>query len=398
MHYTNKSHSTRHWLAPGIRVAGISGLILAATMNNANAEVIQASLETEHLTLSIERIAEGFEHPWAVAFLPDGRSLVSERSGQLTLVDPESGETRSLEGMPDVSTQGQGGLLDIVLHPDFKGGNGAGDNDWIYFTWSKPDGNNTRSALSRVQWLGDELGEVEHLFEQDRASGPGRHYGSRLAWLPDGTLLMSIGDRGSEPPRAQASDDHAGSTLRLTATGGVPDDNPFVDEDATLDEIHTMGNRNIQGMTVLSNGQAWVSEHGPRTGDELNHIEAGNNYGWPEVSQGNDYATNEPIGEDSLPGMVNPVYVFEGRFAPAGLAEVTSDAFGEWKSNLLAGGLGSEKLLRLRLENGNVAEEELILNGDIGRIRDVRQGPDDAIYLLTDAPQGGLYRLAPTNQ
>lgn len=398
MHYTNKSHSTRHWLAPGIRVAGISGLILAATMNNANAEVIQASLETEHLTLSIERIAEGFEHPWAVAFLPDGRSLVSERSGQLTLVDPESGETRSLEGMPDVSTQGQGGLLDIVLHPDFKGGNGAGDNDWIYFTWSKPDGNNTRSALSRVQWLGDELGEVEHLFEQDRASGPGRHYGSRLAWLPDGTLLMSIGDRGSEPPRAQASDDHAGSTLRLTATGGVPDDNPFVDDDATLDEIYTMGNRNIQGMTVLSNGQAWVSEHGPRTGDELNHIEAGNNYGWPEVSQGNDYATNEPIGEDSLPGMVNPVYVFEGRFAPAGLAEVTSDAFGEWKGNLLAGGLGSEKLLRLRLENGNVAEEELILNGDIGRIRDVRQGPDDAIYLLTDAPQGGLYRLAPTNQ
>tara|TARA_R110002110_G_scaffold73055_2_gene194073 strand:+ start:284 stop:1387 length:1104 start_codon:yes stop_codon:yes gene_type:complete len=367
-------------------------------MNNANAEVIQASLETDHLTLSIERIAEGFEHPWAVAFLPDGRSLVSERSGQLTLVDPESGETRPLEGMPDVSTQGQGGLLDIVLHPDFKGGNGAGDNDWIYFTWSKPDGNNTRSALSRVQWLDDELGEVEHLFEQDRASGPGRHYGSRLAWLPDGTLLMSIGDRGSEPTRAQASDDHAGSTLRLTATGGVPDDNPFVDDDATLDEIYTMGNRNIQGMTVMSNGQAWASEHGPRTGDELNHIEAGNNYGWPDVSQGNDYATNEPIGEDSLPGMVNPVYVFEGRFAPAGLAEVTSDAFGEWKGNLLAGGLGSEKLLRLRLENGNVAEEELILNGDIGRIRDVRQGPDDAIYLLTDAPQGGLYRLAPTNQ
>ncbi|CAO1666940.1 Glucose/Sorbosone dehydrogenase domain-containing protein [Halomonas sp. NYA30] len=398
MHYANKSHSTRLWLAPGIRVAGISGLILAATMNNANAEVIEASLETEHLTLSMKRIAEGFEHPWAVAFLPDGRSLVSERSGQLTLVDPESGEKRSLEGMPDVSTQGQGGLLDIVLHPDFKDGNGAGDNDWIYFTWSKPDGNNTRSALSRVQWLGDELGEVEHLFEQDRASGPGRHYGSRLAWLPDGTLLMSIGDRGSEPPRAQASDDHAGSTLRLTATGGVPDDNPFVDDDATLDEIYTMGNRNIQGMTVLSNGQAWVSEHGPRTGDELNHIEAGNNYGWPDVSQGNDYATNEPIGEDSLPGMVNPVYVFEGRFAPAGLAEVTSDAFGEWKGNLLAGGLGSEKLLRLRLENGNVAEEELILNGDIGRIRDVRQGPDDAIYLLTDAPQGGLYRLAPTKQ
>ncbi|WP_413229645.1 PQQ-dependent sugar dehydrogenase [Halomonas sp. SBBP1] len=395
MLYMNNSHSTR--LKPAV-LAGFSGLVLASAINTAKAEIIQESMETDHLTLSIERIADGFEHPWAVAFLPDGRYLVSERSGQLKLVEPESGEANTLEGMPDVSTQGQGGLLDVTLHPDFEGENSNGDNDWIYFTWSKPDGNNSRSALSRVKWQNDRLGEVEHLFEQDRASGPGRHYGSRLAWLPDGTLLMSIGDRGSEPPRAQASDDHAGSTLRLTDTGGVPDDNPFVGDDTTLDEIYSMGNRNIQGMTVLSNGEAWASEHGPRTGDELNHIEAGNNYGWPTVSQGNDYATNEPIGEDSLPGMVDPVYLFEGRFAPAGLAEVTSEAFGEWQGSLLAGGLGSEKLLRLRLEEGQVAEEELILQGEVGRIRDVRQGPDDAIYLLTDDPQGGLYRLAPTDQ
>jgi len=391
------NNHTQRPLPPGAW-ARISGLVLAGAINTANAEIVQESLETDHLNLSIERIADGFEHPWAVTFLPDGRYLVSERSGQLKLVDPESGEASTLEGMPEVSTQGQGGLLDIALHPDFEGGNSEGDNDWIYFTWSKPEGNNSRSALSRIKWHNGQLGEVEHLFEQDRASGPGRHYGSRLAWLPDGTLLMSIGDRGSEPPRAQASDDHAGSTLRLTATGGVPDDNPFVGDDTTLDEIYSMGNRNIQGMAVLSNGEAWASEHGPRTGDELNHIEAGNNYGWPKVSQGNDYATNEPIGKDSLPGMVDPVYVFEGRFAPAGLAEVTSDAFGEWQGNLLAGGLGSEKLLRLRLEEGRVAEEELILQGEVGRIRDVRQGPDDAIYLLTDAPQGGLYRLAPTNQ
>ncbi len=397
MLYMNKSNHTQRPLTPAV-CAGISGLVLAGAINMANAEVVQESLKTDHLNLSIERIADGFEHPWAVAFLPDGRYLVSERSGQLKLVDPESGEAGTLEGMPEVSNQGQGGLLDVALHPDFEGVNGEGDNDWIYFTWSKPEGNNSRSALSRVKWQDGKLGEVEHLFEQDRASGPGRHYGSRLAWLPDGTLLMSIGDRGSEPTRAQASDDHAGSTLRLTDTGGIPDDNPFVGDETTLDEIYSMGNRNIQGMTVLSNGEAWASEHGPRTGDELNHIEAGNNYGWPKVSQGNDYATNEPIGEDSLPGMVDPVYVFEGRFAPAGLAEVTSNAFGEWQGNLLAGGLGSEKLLRLRLEEGRVAEEELILQGEVGRIRDVRQGPDDAIYLLTDAPQGGLYRLAPTNQ
>lgn len=394
---TVTSHPTRHRLTPGVLGAGISGLMLACVTSTASAEVVLESLQTDHITLSLERIATGFEHPWAVAFLPDGRYLVSERSGQLKLVDPTSGKTSTLENLPDVSTQGQGGLLDIVLHPDFEGGSSDGDNDWVYFTWSKPDGNNTRSALSRVKWQGDELGEVEHLFEQERASVPGRHYGSRLAWLPDDTLLMSIGDRGRDPSRAQASDDHAGSTLRLTATGGVPDDNPFVDDPDTLDEIYTIGNRNIQGMTVLNNGEPWVTEHGPRTGDELNHIEAGNNYGWPDVSQGNDYATNEPIGTASLPGMVDPVYIFEGRFAPAGLTQVTSDAFGEWEGHVLAGGLSSEKLLRLRLEDGRVTEEELILEGEIGRIRDVAQGPDDAIYLLTDAPQGGLYRLAPTN-
>lgn len=386
MHSANRSCLTTRLLAPAV-----GGLLVASAIDAAQAEVVQEALETEHLTLTIERIADGLEHPWAIAFLPDGGYLVSERSGQLQLIDPESGETRSLDGLPDVSTQGQGGLLDIALHPDF----GDGDHDWIYFTWSKSDGNNSRSALSRVYWQDGELGEVEHLFEQDRASAPGRHYGSRLAWLPDGTLLMSIGDRGRDPSRAQASDDHAGSTLRLTETGGVPVDNPFVDDDATLDEIYTMGNRNIQGMTVTRSGGAWATEHGPRTGDELNHIEAGNNYGWPDVSLGNDYATNEPIGADSLPGMTDPVYVFEGRFAPAGLAEVTGDLFSAWEGDLLVGGLASEKLLRLRLEEGEVAEEELILDGDIGRIRGVSQGPDGALYLLTDNPQGRLYRLRP---
>lgn len=378
------------WLAPAA-----SGLLLLGALNSAQAEMTHEAIESEHLTFSIERLADGLENPWAVAFLPDGRLLVSERNGQLNLVDPENGESIALEGMPEVNHHGQGGLLDVVLHPEFEGEDS--ENDWIYFTWSKPDGNNSRAALSRVKWQGDELGEVEHLFEQDRASGPGRHYGSRLAWLPDGTLLMSIGDRGSEPPRAQDSGDHAGTTLRLTATGGVPDDNPFVDDADTLDEIYTMGNRNIQGMTVLRNGEIWASEHGPRTGDELNYIEAGNNYGWPEVSQGNDYATNEPIGVESLPGMVDPVYVFEGRFAPAGIAEVTSSAFGAWEGSLLVGGLASEQLLRLRLEEGQVAEEERLLEGEVGRIRDVRQGPDDAIYLVTDAAQGGLYRLSPVD-
>ncbi|UYO73569.1 PQQ-dependent sugar dehydrogenase [Halomonas qinghailakensis] len=373
-------------------LTAISGLVLTGTLSNVQADMVYEAMETEQVTFSLERVAKGLSSPWAVAFLPDGRFLVSERRGQLTLVD-QDGSQQALDGLPTVSHQGQGGLLDITLHPAF----GEGEHDWIYFTWSKPDGNNSRSALSRVKWQGDSLGEVEHLFEQDRASSPGRHYGSRLAWLADGTLLMSIGDRGVTPARAQASDDHAGSTLRLTDTGGVPDDNPFVDDDSTRDEIYSMGNRNIQGMTVLSNGEPWASEHGPRTGDELNHIEAGSNYGWPEVSLGNDYRTNEPIGVESMPGMVDPVYRFEGRFAPSGLTEVTSNTFGDWQGQLLAGGLASETLLRLQLENGRVVDEEVILDGQIGRIRDVRQGPNDAIYLLTDGDQGSLYRLKVVN-
>ncbi|MGM0543350.1 MAG: PQQ-dependent sugar dehydrogenase [Pseudomonadota bacterium] len=368
--------------------AALVGSLGSASVNAV--EMVEERIESDQLAFSIEKVAGGLENPWAVAFLPDGRYLVSERPGRLNLIDDDGGEPRVLEGLPEVSQRGQGGLLDVALHPAF----GDGEHDWIYFTWSKPEGSNSRSALSRVKWQGDVLGDVEHLFEQNRASSPGRHYGSRLAWLPDDTLLMSIGDRGIEPPRAQADDDHAGSTLRLTATGGVPDDNPFVG-DATLDDIYTQGNRNIQGMVVRQNGEPWATEHGPRTGDELNRLTPGDNYGWPEVSRGNDYATNEPIGETSKPGMVDPVHVFDGRFAPSGLAEVTSDAFGEWQGQLLAGGLGSQRLVRLQLEDNDVTQREVVLDGELGRIRDVRQGPDEAIYVLTDAADGALYRLRP---
>lgn len=371
--------------------AVLFGLFASAPVSAA--EMIEERVETDQLAFSIEKVAGGLENPWSVAVLPDGRFLVSERSGQLNVIDADGGEPRALDGLPEVSQRGQGGLLDIALHPQF----GDDDHDWIYFTWSEPAEGGSRSALSRVKWQGDQLGDVEHLFAQGRASSPGRHYGSRIAWLPDGTLLMSIGDRGNEPPRAQADDDHAGSTLRLTDTGDAPDDNPFVGDASTLDEIYTQGNRNIQGMVVRQDGEAWATEHGPRTGDELNRLMAGENYGWPEVSRGNDYATNEPIGETSKPGMVDPVYVFEGRFAPSGLAEVTSRAFGDWQGQLLAGGLSSEQLVRLHIEDNQVASHEIILDGEIGRIRDVHQGPDEAIYLLTDAANGGLYRLRPAD-
>ncbi|MCE8032879.1 MAG: PQQ-dependent sugar dehydrogenase [Halomonas sp.] len=366
--------------------------IVGSTGSAQAVEVVAERIATEHFDLRLERIAEGLEHPWSVAMLPDGRFLVSERPGRLALVE-EDGSVTHLDGLPEIRARIQGGLLDVVLHPQY----GDGEHDWIYFTWSKPEGNGqTATALGRARLDDARLSDVETLFVQGQPADPGRHYGSRLAWLPDGTLLMSIGERGT-PARAQDSRDHAGSILRLTETGDVPDDNPFVDDEDTLDEIFTLGNRNAQGLIVTQQGEAWATEHGPLGGDELNLLVGGENYGWPEVSLGLGYGSRNPIGEDSLPGMRDPVHVFEERFAPSGLAQVTAETFDAWQGNLLAGGLHSEQLHRLVLEGDQVSDWEMVLDGQIGRIRDVRQGHDGAIYLLNDDPQGSLYRLRPVD-
>lgn len=378
-------HSPRHALSTALLLGGVllAGPAVAA-------EVVEERIVTDHHELRLERVASGLTHPWSAAELPDGQWLVTERPGRLVRIDAQ-GEVTRLSGVPEVSTRGQGGLLDVVLHPDYGEG-----SDWVYFTWSQAGDGGSATTLSRGRLDGEALVDLETLFVQDRFSRPGRHYGSRLAWLPDGTLLMSVGERGS-PERAQDRGDHAGSVLRLTAEGEVPDDNPFVDDDEARPELFTYGNRNPQGLTVAADGTAWSTEHGPRTGDELNRLEAGVNYGWPEVSRGNDYATNRPIGRDSAPGMRDPVHVFAGRFAPSGLAEVTGDTFPAWQGHLLAGGLASERLVRLALDGDTVVEREVILEGEIGRIRDVRLGRDGALYLLSDHADGGLYRLVPVD-
>lgn len=366
----------------------LSGLPLDAQPQAA--EPLIEGLESDHYSLRLERIASGLAHPWSLAFLPGGDLLVSERPGRLARID-QAGRVTHVEGIPEVSARGQGGLLDLSLHPRF----GDGEHDWLYFTWSQSGNGGSATTLSRARLANDALTHIETLLVQDRFSAPGRHYGSRLAWLHDGTLLMSIGDRGRTPPRAQDGGDHAGSVLRLTETGGVPPDNPFVDDAAVLDELFTLGNRNPQGLTVTDAGLPWSTEHGPRTGDELNRLIGGENYGWPVVSRGNDYATNRPIGRNSAPGMRDPLHVFEGRFAPSGLAEVTGDTFSAWQGHFLAGGLASERLVRLALEADEVVEHEVLLEGEVGRIRDVRQAPSGAIYLLEDAASGAIYRLTP---
>ncbi|GGX99920.1 pyrroloquinoline-quinone glucose dehydrogenase [Litchfieldella qijiaojingensis] len=374
------------WLVlSGTLLAG--GALLGTTQA---AEVTHARIDSELHDFRLVRLASGLEHPWATAFLPDGRYLVSERSGRLALIDEDGGITR-LEGLPEINVQGQGGLLDLALHPRY----GDGEHDWVYFSYSKPGNGGTATAIGRARLDDNRLTDVEDIFVQGRYSRPGRHYSGRLAWMHDGTLLLGIGDRGVDPDRAQDKRDHAGSVLRLTDTGAAPEDNPFVGDGSALEEMYTLGNRNIQGLTVAPDGTIWATEHGPRTGDEVNRIEAGVNYGWPEVTLGRDYATNQPIGANSLPGMRDPLHVFEGRYAPSGLAYVDSERFPDWKGDLLAGGLRSEKLIRLRVNGGDVSAAEVLLEGEIGRIRDVRQGPDGYIYLLNDRSNGGLYRLEP---
>ncbi len=348
-------------------------------------------LETgsEYQPLAVVQIA-ALENPWAVAFLPDGRYLVTERGGRLLRVTAEGGLT-AISGVPEVAVRNQGGLLDVVLHPDFD------NNQWVYLTYSLGDRQETTTALARGRLEGDALVDVEVLFEQDRRSEPGRHYGSKLAWMSDGTLLMSIGDRGAQPPRAQDPMDHAGSLLRLTEDGGVPTDNPFADGRDALPEIYSTGHRNIQGLVVVPGSDAiWVTEHGPRGGDELNLVRPGQNYGWPRAGKGRDYRTEEMYGEArSIEGLVDPVYEFLPTLAPSGLAVVTSDRFPRWQGNLLAGGLRAERIARLVIENDEVVHEESLLLQAIGRIRDVREGPDGHIYVVTDEQEGGLFRIQP---
>lgn len=351
------------------------------------AEVVAAEIRTQYEPIRVVRVAGGLEHPWAVAFLPDGKYLVTERPGRLNII--ADGKITRVEGLPEISAIRQGGLLDVALHPDFAA------NRWVYLTYSKGDANGTTTALGRGRLDGARLVDFEELFVQDRLSEAGRHYGSRIAWLSDGTLLLAIGDRGAEPARAQDLKDHAGKMLRLNADGSVPADNPFVGRDDAHPEIFSLGHRNIQGLVVApGTDQIWSTEHGERGGDELNLVRAGGNYGWPLYTKAREYRSEAQYGKGrSAEGFVDPVYEFLPTLAPSGLALVTGDRFPNWQGNLLAGGLGAERIRRVVLENGVVVHEEELLHKLVGRIRDVREGPDGHIYVLSDVADGGLYRI-----
>ena len=356
-------------------------------------------LRTQYEEISLTKVVGDLERPWSVAFLPDGRKLITERPGRLNVVENEN--VTEVNGTPEVTARGQGGMMEVSVHPEYEG------NGWIYLTYSKGnDDGETAVALVRGQLEGTDFVNQEEIFIQNRYSSPGRHYGSKLAWDSNGYLYMSIGDRGANPPRAQDLSDHAGTLLRMYDDGSVPADNPFVNDPDVADEIYSYGHRNIQGLVIdPETDEIWATEHGPRGGDELNYVEPGNNYGWPRASLGRDYGDEHEFhaGTEArhIEGMIDPVYEFLPTHAPSGLALVTSDNFPNWKGNLLAGGLASERIRRLYIEvydgEHTVIHDEELLLGEVGRIRDVREGPDGNIYVLTDEDPGGLYMVEPIN-
>jgi glucose/arabinose dehydrogenase len=345
-----------------------------------------------------EVVSGGLSHPWAIAWLPDGTALVTERSGRLRLIRDGELDPRPIAGLPAVLAHGQGGLLDVSLHPDFL------QNQLVYLTLAIGTPEANRTALARGRLDGHALQNTEVIFENADAKSGGQHFGSRMVWLPDKTLLMSVGDGGNPPTsfegenirnQAQNPGTHFGAVLRLKDDGTPPPDNPFVSWPGARPEIWTIGHRNIQGMArdPLS-GRIWANEHGSRGGDELNVIEGGNNYGWPQVTYSYEYWGPRISDETSRPGIVDPKLVWTPSIAPSGLTLYTGDIYPEWQGNLFSGALKFQQIRRIVLDGTEVVGEEKLTIGQ--RVRDVRQGPDGYLYVLTDEDDGALLRILPS--
>ena len=339
--------------------------------------------------LAVTEVARGFEHPWGLAFLPDGRMLVTERPGRLVLVEVDGKSRRTLAGVPSVRAGGQGGLLGIALSPNFA------QDRLVYLSFSEAGDGGAGTAVARGRFTGTALENTEVIWRQAPKVGGGNHWGSRLVFARDGTLYVTTGDRYGERERAQDVATTIGKVVRINADGSAPKDNPFVGRAGARPEIWSYGHRNLQGAALHpETGQLWTVEHGARGGDELNFPRAGRNYGWPVITYGVDYSGFK-IGEGTAKdGMEQPVYYWDPVIAPSGATFYTGSAFPEWRGQLFVGSLRPGALVRLKLDGGRVVEEARYLP-NVGRVRDVVQGPDGHLYLMTDASDGQLLRVAP---
>jgi glucose/arabinose dehydrogenase len=338
----------------------------------------------------VDTIVSGLEHPWGLAFLPDGRILVTERPGSLRIVDRSGALSAQLAGVPAVAARGQGGLLDVAIDPRFA------DNRLVYLAFAEPADDGTSGTTVARGRLGDgRLEEVQVIYRQQPKVRSNMHFGSRLVFDREGRLFVTQGDRYNQRPRVQDLSSTIGKIVRINADGSVPRDNPFVGREGARPEIWSYGHRNIQAAALHpQTGQLWTVEHGARGGDELNHPEAGKNYGWPVITYGIDYS-GVRIGEGTVrQGMEQPVYYWDPVIAPSGMIFYTGNAFPDWRGSAFVGSLNPGALVRLTIDNGRVTREERYL-GDIGRVRDVQQGPDGFLYLITDAGNGSVLRVSP---
>jgi glucose/arabinose dehydrogenase len=342
-----------------------------------------------------ETVARGLEHPWALEFLPDGGMLVTERPGRVRIVEQNGRISAPLAGVPPVATGGQGGLLDVALDPSFA------ENRLIYLSYAEPGEGGAGTAVARGRLGEGQLEDVRVIYRQQPKVAGGNHFGSRLAFARDGKLFVTQGERFSYREKAQDLSSLFGKVVRINADGSVPEDNPFVarPRPGAKPEIWSYGHRNVQAAAIHpQTGQLWTVEHGARGGDELNHPEAGKNYGWPVITYGVDYSGSK-IGEGTArAGMEQPVYYWDPVIAPSGMLFYTGDALPGWKGSVLVGSLKGA-LVRLELDSGKVVREERYRDGDLSeRIRDVRQGPDGLVYVVTDEGDGRVLRVLPAQQ
>ena len=344
--------------------------------------------------LQVTEVASGFNKPWAIAFLPDGRMLVTEKPGQLRIVTPEGQKSEPVSGLPRVDARGQGGLLDVELSPDFR------RTGHIFWTYYEPRSGGNGLAVARGRLIDGAQPQVENVqvvFRMLPTLESTLHAGGRMVWAPDGKLFVMLGERSILPGRVQAQklDSHFGKIVRINPDGSVPPDNPFVGRKGARPEIWSSGHRNILSAALDSEGRLWEVEMGPRGGDELNRPERGKDYGWPAIGYGEEYSGKPIHRTTQAAGMEQPVYYWDPVISPSGMVIYSGDLFPEWRGNLFVGGLSSKALVRLVMDGDRVAGEERLLTDRNARIREVVQGADGALYVLTDAENGSLLKITP---
>lgn len=377
-------------------------LLCAGGLYLASTGAAQAQAQGSAVKLKPEVIAKGLDHPWALAFVGDGRMLVTERKGNLRLVQPDGKIGAPIEGLPEIDAGGQGGLLDVITDREFA------RNRMIYFCYSEPasqpgaSGNSTAMASARLSDDGKKLEQLKVIFSQQPKFSSNAHFGCRIVEKGDGTLFLTLGDRYQRKDDAQKLDNHHGKIVRVNKDGSVPQDNPFAGRSMlarnALKEIWSFGHRNVQGAALGPDDILWINEHGPQGGDEINRVEPGKNYGWPVITYGENYGGGK-IGEGTRrEGMEQPLHYWTPSMAPSGMAFLRSDRYGKaWQGSMFVGALKFEYLSRLEWRDGKMVREEKLLENMKQRVRDVREGPDGLLYIVTDESRGQLIRLLPAS-